>query len=538
MQPQRTLSEPAAVAAFVVLSALPFLGKAYHIDEPAYLAIAGHIARDPLHPLSFLYNWYGRAVPMSEVNAYPTILPYLLAAAAGLTRGLEWRTRLAFLPFDLAAGLALYGLAARLLKRPLWPTLTILAGPAYLLNIQHIMPDKLLAAFGLTSLYLLLRGLDEGRSAWIRASAALMMLALLSKITGIFLLLLAALAARRRRQPWRGVILYGALAAGPLLLFLGKEFAGDAWGGIAATGLWFLNRGAAFHAGDIPGRLRALLCFTGGCGLATLPGGFLLLKDGRRWAALAAAGAAAALLLPVFDTQAVAALDRALGAAFAAAAGLSVAVCLRPEARRGEERRLLLAWIFIVGGLQLLFYWSIVTRYVLFLLIPLALLQAHLLEETASERTLRRLYLGSFLSILALSLTLAAVDARYAAAQRDTADAARRYVAAGKRVWFTGHWGFQYYMEKAGAVAVDRGAGGWAAARAGDILIVPVNNTNILSIPMDLRIADVRAAEIGEAVPLRLISAGRAGFYSSVFGFLPFAVSGEPLERFYVAKRL
>ncbi|MDE2313512.1 MAG: hypothetical protein KGL04_04980, partial [Elusimicrobia bacterium] len=41
-------------------------------------------------------------------------------------------------------------------------------------------------------------------------------------------------------------------------------------------------------------------------------------------------------------------------------------------------------------------------------------------------------------------------------------------------------------------------------------------------------------------LPLRLMSArgGEAGFYSSVFGFLPYALSRAPLDEFFFARIL
>ena len=48
-------SWPAFVLAAVVL--LPFLGKAYTIDDPIYLREAQHLLTDPLHPMAFEMVW-------------------------------------------------------------------------------------------------------------------------------------------------------------------------------------------------------------------------------------------------------------------------------------------------------------------------------------------------------------------------------------------------------------------------------------------------------------------------------------------------
>ena len=199
----RLVSRPwGIVAGFAVLVCLLYAGKAYHVDEPYYLAIAEQIRRDSLHPFSFVYNWYGFSAPMWVFIAFPTIFPYLLALVVRLTGGVEWLTRLAFLPCDVMAAWALYALAARFVRRPLGPTLIILAGPAYLINMQLLLPDKMIAAFGLAGLACFLRALDEGRSAWSILAGLLIASALLCKFTAIFVLLLA-LAAAWRRKSWR-----------------------------------------------------------------------------------------------------------------------------------------------------------------------------------------------------------------------------------------------------------------------------------------------------------------------------------------------
>ncbi|MFX5747798.1 hypothetical protein ABTE19_23020, partial [Acinetobacter baumannii] len=60
-----------------VSSAL-FLGKAWNIDEPCFLAMGRHALVDPRHPLDFLFNWHGLAEPMSRVNPNPPLVPYLV----------------------------------------------------------------------------------------------------------------------------------------------------------------------------------------------------------------------------------------------------------------------------------------------------------------------------------------------------------------------------------------------------------------------------------------------------------------------------
>ena len=51
-----------------------------------------------------------------------------------------------------------------------------------------------------------------------------------------------------------------------------------------------------------------------------------------------------------------------------------------------------------------------------------------------------------------------------------------KYPASRYNVWFEGHWGFQYYMEAAGAKAVDFSH---LQLKSGDVVVIPINNTNL-----------------------------------------------------------
>ena len=78
-----------------------------------------------------------------------------------------------------------------------------------------------------------------------------------------------------------------------------------------------------------------------------------------------------------------------------------------------------------------------------------------------------------FVGLLALAVTWA--DTRLANAARTAATQIRdQYGGRKSTVQFTGHWGFQYYMESYGFTAID---GKGVRMAPGDILILPENNT-------------------------------------------------------------
>ena len=522
----------AAVGAFTLLANLPFLAKPFHVDEPIFLAAVPQILRSPAHPLSFTYNWLGTSQAGPDLLNHSIITSYILAAASALTRGSEFGMRLACLPFDVVAACALYALAARYLKRPLGPVLTIIAGPAWFLSMPLLMAEKWMMCCILLSACALLRGLDEKNRPLYWLSAVLISLAVTLKSTAACLLIPLAVVQWRRGVPPARIAAYLlACVALPALDAFWLE-------------PWRLLDTAAFSRRLDPSvfarfqRLRALLAFPAACG-PIIAAGLLLPSsvsgERRRWTLLGAFLAAALAFSPFLDTpgRAPVLFDRFLGLFFAFATLAALAKVMEPRSRRLPGGALWLSWL-LAGLAASWFNFFVSARSILIFLPALTLALAERLEEDLDARALDLFYGAGFSAILILSFLLARVDADFAGAQRAVAS-----VVQGRKVWFTGHWGFQYYMEKAGAVGLDAGSGGWAAVRTGDLVVVPLNNTLQLLPPPALRykISEVR---MNEPIPLRLIDIGRrqAGFYASPFGFLPYTVSREPLDVFTMVETL
>jgi len=56
--------------------------------------------------------------------------------------------------------------------------------------------------------------------------------------------------------------------------------------------------------------------------------------------------------------------------------------------------------------------------------------------------------------------------------------------------------------------------------------------------PTESVLADVRSIRVTHPLPLRLMSGwtGQAGFYSNLWGFLPYALSTEPVEEYTIVE--
>ena len=74
---------PWAALALAAVVLLPFLGKAYTIDDPVFLREAQNVLRDPLHPSAFRMVWASaRNLRASEFLPGGPVAAYLLVPLA------------------------------------------------------------------------------------------------------------------------------------------------------------------------------------------------------------------------------------------------------------------------------------------------------------------------------------------------------------------------------------------------------------------------------------------------------------------------
>jgi hypothetical protein len=136
-----------------------------------------------------------------------------------------------------------------------------------------------------------------------------------------------------------------------------------------------------------------------------------------------------------------------------------------------------------------------------------------------------------------LGLGLAAADIRWAVGYRTTAQRlASEWGASGRPVVFLGHWGWQYYAERAGFRPWDAR---WREPPAGAIVVVPRRADRQWLHPAAASRLRLRERITMPAGPLGLTTWNRdAGirFYGGDFGELPWGFSFEPAEEFFVSE--
>ena len=571
MEPQQrwpvNLRSPGPLLVLVLaLSYLPFLNQAFHIDDPLYLAVADNILAKPLFPYDYAAPYEGFVSPDAASHSHLPLTSYYLAFIKLLGNPqAEWVYHLAFFAFPLLAVLAFYDLSGRFVKSPATAACLLLFSPAFLVISHTLSPDVPMLAFWLLALSRFFRIVDTGgrRGDWIVLFAGLLAACFVSLLSLGLILLMAAhcligysLPGGRtlRHVPPRALLLIAGI---PLLLWTGWYVRAylhyDRF--VLVNTLLHMDQRSTFSAALIGLKGVSFLLNLGGVMLFPLALWYGLAK---KWSLrifllifllstlpffLGSSGAEewewphVALFSLLFSSgllalwSALAALARVLRH-LARTWGLGLLPSPDPDPQPEEAKwwteSLLVFWFFGILAACLILFYSGSVRYSLLILPPVILLwQTRLEDRVQNPWLLRNLgWLTVFLS-LSLSLPLAHRDYQFAGLYRTTArELTGEYAEEDRRVWFTGEWGFRYYMNYNGATALNKDEIG---AQPGDVLIKPYVALPWVT-PYDgqeyLALLEQRPAPPHRLQILDFFS--HAGFYSTGWGILPFSFSTSP----------
>jgi hypothetical protein len=432
--------------------------KPLQVDDAAYQYFARQFAARPLDPYGFAILWYDHPEPANTVLA-PPVLPAYWGAVRALVGERSWLWKLALFPWALLFVGAVYGLLRRFARgAELAGTWLLVLSPAFLPSL-NLMLDVPGLALGLAALNVFFRA--AGRSSYALAAWAGLLagLAMQTKYTAFLapgVMLLYALFRRRPRfwapaalvatqvfVTWELLVafLYGrshfveALPppGGRLLDKLGMlPFLFSDLGGVAAAGILI-----GLAALGLRRRWLAL-----GAGLVVLGYALVALRGENAVSGLVAEGRAVELSELIFY-------------AFSAAGGLVLALVLRRLwARAGGRREVafLTCWLLLeVVGYLLLTPFPAVRR-VLGVAVVLTVIVARLAARTCRPSERRRVLQVLGVAGVALGLAYAGLDWQGARVQQQAAESAAAWVRdhGGGPAWYVGHWGFQYYAERAG----------------------------------------------------------------------------------------
>ena len=528
------------LAAVTLACLLPFVGKAFHVDDPLFIWCARHIQHHPFDFYGFNLNWDGREAPMAAVTQNPPLAAYYLSLVGSLLGWSEIALHGGFLLPALVAVIGTFCLARNFCSHPLAAALVTVTAPVFLLSSTSVMCDTMMLALWVWSVFFWMEGLKQENTMKLCIAALLIAACGLTKYFGLSLiplLLTYSLLERCRVGRWLACLLI------PVLFLAFYQ-----WLTHKLYGRGLLLNAVSYAAnlrvgGELPVKILTGLAFGGGC-MILLPLATPLLW-GRKGLAIGVSAAVLIGLLIVamkkvgdFSVVEAGHVKWLFGIQFslfaAGGAGLILLAAADLLARKTAASALLFLWIAGTFVFACAVNWTVSGRNILPMLPAVALLVIRRLETRPSLRgsdIIQRVWwpLGAS---LAIALLATAADCSLANSARVAAADLKRDLGATSRViWFEGHWGFQYYMEELGVKALDKNDPRFSPD---DVIVVPLGNSYLFPLPED-RVAFYFKRQFQTSKWLATMSGSAgAGYYSDGWGPLPFVFGPVPAEDYLV----
>jgi hypothetical protein len=360
-----------------------------------------------------------------------------------------------------------------------------------------------------------------------------MALAVMSKYNGICLVPLLAAYSLLQKHFRNLVFLLIPLGAVAAYQIITKKLYGSAL--LAQASSYAISAKGIRHFSILHGGLTGL-AFVGGC-FATAVFFMLLLWHRRTLIGMAALTATviAATISQIDYLKDYAAIPADakmlvnLQVVFWATGGMIFLAMVIHELykRRDIPTALLAMWILGTFVFSAFFNWTVNGRTLLPMAPAVGILlirrfESRLQAKQTSDRAAE--YVFAMSALLAM-LVVQADFALAMAVRQSVAEIHAKYGSHQGTLWFDGNWGYQYYMEKSGAVAADIIH---PQLKTGDIIAVPLNN-NILR-PPDPEFStmmDAVVVPVGSCLTTMNVTCG-SGFYAATHGPLPFAFGHVP----------
>lgn len=480
---ERLLRSPLALSLLVVIANA---AKPVIIDDTAYLAFARHIAQHPLDPYGFAFFWYAHPEPAFEILA-PPVVPYWLALGNRLFGENIPLLKLWLFPLVWLFAWAADDLLRRFARESELLAVIVLS-PAVLPAV-NLMLDIPAVGLGLASIALLVRAIERGSWRLAVASGLVAALAMQTKYTMLVLppivIWYGLTLSRYRLAAAAVVIAIGGFVGWELILvqtYGRSHFVHHASGSAESRpGMGRIKAFLSDKADLAPGLAGQFGCL----GLAAGLVGAGAVGVPRRWVGVMAGAWAIGLtliaLLPGrWSAEWVFIYWQFFGVVFLAAvtacAGLLLFRCPKGLGIRGSADSLFLAgWLVIELAASLVLTPFPAARRVFGLSVVGVILVARAMGLLGRIRPMR--LPGSWLIAFATAagVAVAAIDTLDAFPEKYCAERAALITAdrpAGSTVWYTGHWGLQFYCERAGMKPLVPGESQLAP---GDYLVLPVH---------------------------------------------------------------
>ena len=527
--------------AITVFLLIPFINKAFHIDDPLFLWTAKNILNTSFNFYGFSINWYGNERSMAAITKNPPLSSYYIALVGSLFGFNETVLHLAFFLFAASTAIGIYYLAARLCARPVIAVLASIATPVFLVSSTNIMCDIMMLAFWVWAIFLWMLGI-ETKSNWLLFfSSITIALCAFTKYFGVSLLVLLPVytVAQTRKI---GKELFFLLI--PMFLLAGYQWLTlQLYGHLLFFDAMAYSTKQGWTISSPIYKVLTGLCFTGGCMLTVMFYSPLL------WSKrILLSGAVLTILLILIlglmgktapspsGTIDIIKWIFLIQFSIWVVVGGGVLLLTYEDFRQNKDSGSLLLTLWILGTFifAVFFNWTINGRSVLPMVPAIGIFLARRIGKNRNNPispTTWRIFLP-LAPAVCISLCVCLADYSLANTARDAAAAISQKFASSKRsVWFQGHWGFQYYMQAAGCKALDFKKN---RTKQGDIVVIPLNNTNIKSLPFTNSSPDT----IFSFAPIlwcgTMSRKLNSGFYSDWKGPAPFIFGPMPKEEYMI----
>ena len=509
------LALPGMLLGIVLL--LPFLNKAYNIDDPPFLLEARQILKTPLQPWSFPICWNGNLVCIAQAgssgaNVREGLMGYVLVPVI-LAGGAEWLAHLIQIVFVCWVVAGMVALTLRMgfsRSQAIAAGLLVVAIPPLLPMANTAMPDVLALALVLTGMERLLAWKEE--RSWQQGVLAGAMLGLAPYArphVALFLPLGALWLFDELKigiaigQLRREIVLWAPIVIAAAVL-VGVNYATRLRGTAAEAGI------VAIDAGNIPINLIAYFHYFS----FPIPLAIVWLLAHWRKVRVLLIPPLIPIVFAYFMVQGMTFVkELQVAAVLYGMVALADVICTS-LAKRDRVGILLSLWLLM--PLSTCIYLHLPLKYVVPVLPAVVLI---VLRAIPTERWNRaRLVYGLVMVVCAsYSLILLRADADFADySRRAAAELIAPRVKAGQKVWYGGEWGFYWYAEKAGAIVSNPevstpGPGDLLAVglmEGGDVLLKQFPNRELV---------DSRSYDS----PHGRTMGYDAGLYSNRYGLLP-----------------
>jgi hypothetical protein len=464
------------LALFGLAALFTFLNclKPLHVDDACYYSYAAHIAEHPLDPYGFEINWNQWPASANQVLAPPVFL-YWWALGISLLGQDPLLWKLWMLPIALLLAYSLRQLFQRFAPGVQTPLLWLTMMSPALLPSFNLMLDVPVLALGLFSLTVFFRACEEDSIFRVSLAGLLAGLAMQTKYNALLappVMVLYGMVQRKARWglcaaclagfvfiAWEG---YVAVRYGQSHFLVNLRTASAThW-----NKYWLLCRGLVNQAGGLGAPITLLALTAIGISRARIIATALAVVIGYVLIACVPETMVTLIAKPGSANPIITLNQVSYGVFGCFLIGTVVMVIGR--LRRGQGRgdaslpwggrrpdRFLMLWLFV----ELVGYFLIspfpAARRLQDLMVVITLIVGRLAAQTCRSRQRRTLVHAVTVFGIALGLLYYAVDLCEAYAPKRAMAAAQRHVRvqapeAGPTIWYTGHWGFQFYAEQAG----------------------------------------------------------------------------------------